>query len=281
MSSNYNFGNRLIAINNAIFFCEVVKCHQIILNENQLLRRWLIAKPIYIQNLNITIKQGSNVDCKNNKILCIHSLSLLYYPKIIIPQVRTDYIKSEIIKNLPAVNTNQNDVYIHLRGGDIFGENPHYGYSQPPFCFYEKIINENYFNNIIIVSLDQSNIILNALIKKYKNIIHNTNTLEYDISLLCHAFNIVASVSSFAISAIKLNDNLKNLWEYDIMRLDLKFLFLHHDISKFKINYKIFTMQPSETYISEMFSWKRSPEQLKLMLEDNCTYDFEIRKISA
>ena len=37
-------------------------------------------------------------------------------------------------------------------------------------------------------------------------------------------------------------------------------------------------MKPSDRYIDGMFNWKNTPEQLKLMLEDNCTYDFVITK---
>ena len=126
--------------------------------------------------------------------------------------------------------------------------------------------------------MDHSNVVLDALLNKYNNIIHNTNNLEYDISLLCHAYNIVVSVSSFAFSAIKLNDNLKNLWEFDMIRLSNKFLFLHHHIFKFKIKYRIFTMKPSEIYRKKMFKFKNSSDQIKLMLEDKCPYDFKIIK---
>ena len=100
--------------------------------------------------------------------------------------------------------------------------------------------------------------------------------MEYDIALLSNAYNIVLSVSSFALSAIKLNDKLKDLWEYDLMRLSEKFLFLHHHLFKFSIKYKIHTMNPSYEYISKMFLWKGSPEQIKLMLNDKCPFNFTI-----
>ena len=113
---------------------------------------------------------------------------------------------------------------------------------------------------------------------KYKNIIFNENRYEYDISLLINAYNIVTSVSSFVISTIKLNNNLKDLWEYDINRLSEKFFFLHHHLYKFDIKYKIHTMKPSEIYAHKMFKWRKSSSQLKLMLEEKCPYDFEITK---
>ena len=222
----------------------------------------------------VNIKQDSNIDCKRNDTICFNNIPELFYPKVIMPQVRIHLLRTEILKNLPLVITKENDLYIHIRGGDIFSSSPHHGYAQPPLCFYEKIIKNRVFKNIYIISMDRSNIIVNALIKKYKNIVYNLNSIEYDMSLICRAFNIVASVSSFLFSGIKLNNNLKELWEYDIMKLYLKFFFLHHHISKFNVHYKIHTMRPSDLYFSKMYSWKRTNEQLKLMIEDKCPYDF-------
>ena len=69
----------MIQLNNAIFFCEVVGCHKIILNKKRLKFSWLISQPIYlkcyIKNSNITIFLGSKIDCKNNKTLCFYEIS--------------------------------------------------------------------------------------------------------------------------------------------------------------------------------------------------------------
>lgn len=276
-SHSMSLGNSLIQINNAIFYCEIVDCHSIILNKNNLQRKWLITKDIFIKELNITIFQSSNVDCKDINVLCFYENFFdPFYPKIIIPQIKINLIKEELLKNLPNVIIEPEALYIHIRGGDIFKSFFLEYYSQPPLCFYENLINKKNFSKIYIVSMDDANVVVNILKKKYKNIIHNINNLEYDFFLLCHAFHIALSVSSFVISAIKLNDNLKDIWEYDIMRLSEKLLFLHHHLYKFKIHYEIYTMKPSDIYASEMFFWKRSPEQIKLMLEDKCPNDFII-----
>lgn len=277
LSHNYNFGNSLIALNNAIFFCEVIECHKIILNQPISKRRWFFGKEIYIKQLNITIIQESNVNCKENNILCLSEISWdIFYPMIIIPKVRIQLIKNEILSNLQYINIDPDDLYIHIRGGNIFNLYPLKYYAQPPLCFYEKVINEKKFKNIYIISMDTSNIVINNLTTKYKNIIYKQNNLVHDISLLCQAYNIVLSISSFIISAIKLNDNLKEIWEYDIMRLSEKFLFLHHHLYKFNIGYIINTMKPSENYLSKMFSWRRTNEQMKLMLEADCPFNFSI-----
>ena len=276
---NIPFGNNIITLNNALFYCEVIGCNKIILKKYNVDRKWLIKDPIYIEKLNITITLGKKVDCNDDKILCIRTATWdPYFPIFIKPQIRIQYIKDELVRNLPVVHTEPDDLYIHLRGGNIFFSRPCSVYAQPPLCFYEKIINNNKFNNIYIISMDKNNIVLDALIGKYNKIVYKKNNYEYDIALLINAFNIVTSVSSFVISSIKFNNNLKNLWEYDINRLSEKFLFLHHHLYKFDIKYKIYTMKPSDIYAQKMFSWTRSESQLKLMLEDNCPYDFVLTK---
>ena len=37
-------------------------------------------------------------------------------------------------------------------------------------------------------------------------------------------------------------------------------------------------MKPSDVYAKEMFMWTKSKNQLKLMIEDNCPYDFIMTK---
>ena len=274
-----NFGNNLIAINNAIFYCEIVGCHKIILNKYQK-RKWFIIKPVININSNITILQGSNVNCTMNNVLCFYEVSWpVYFPRVMKPEVRTYIIKEEILKNLPDVNIKPDELFIHIRSGDIFKYSIGRTIAQPPLCFYEKILNKyKIFKNIYIISMDNGNIIVDALLNKYKNILYKKNSLEYDISLLSHSYNLVLSVSTFAHSSIKLNDNLKNIWEFDMIRLSEKFFFLHHHIYKFKVQYKIYTMKPSDFYLKKMLKWTRSPEQIKLMLEEQCPFDFLITK---
>ena len=272
------FGNNVPCINNAIFYCEVLGCNQIILKDRNTQRKWLIKKPVYIKKLNITIKQGSEVNCKDDNILCVYHTFDLLYPFLLIPQIRTQYIKDEILSNLPTINVNPDDLYIHLRGGDVFRTVPLETYAQPPLCFYERIINMTSFKNIYIIAQDKKNVVFQPLINKYPNIIYQKNSFEHDVSILAHAYNIVLSVSSFCISSIKFNDNLKNVYEYEIYKLSEMFLHLHHFVFKLNQKYIIHLMKPSERYASKMFRWIYSHAQRNLMLEENCPYDFTIIK---
>ena len=270
------FGNSIITLNNIIFYCEIIGCHQILLDNKNPHLNWPIKKPIYIEKLNITIMTESYIDCNNDYSLCQeYNQWNLFYPSILLPEIRIHYIKNEILRYIPEVDIKQDDLYIHIRGGDIFESYISEYYAQPPLCFYEKIIDNNtQFKNIYLLSMDRKNPVLNALINKYKNIIFEQHDNEFDISLLVHAFNIVASVSTFVISSIKFNDNINNLWEYDIFRLSQKFVCFHHHFYKYGIKYNIYSMRPSEVYVNKMFVWKNSKSQLKLMIEDTCPYDF-------
>ena len=222
---------------------------------------------------------GPRVHCDDDTVLCISIATWdPFFPTFVKPQVRIRYIRDELINNLPLVKTAPDELYIHIRGGDVFKKNPSTAYAQPPFCFYEKILDNYKYKNIYILSMDRRNVVLDALMNKYKNIIFNEHKYEYDLSLLINAYNLVTSVSSFVISTIKLNDNLKDLWEYDINRLSEKFLFMHHHLYKFDIKYKIHTMKSSDEYAQKMYIWRNTEEQLKLMLEDKCTYDFVLTK---
>ena len=194
---------------------------------------------------------------------------------------RFNIFKKEILKNLPKVKTNKNDLYIHIRGGDIFkNRNPSFApdYAQPPLCFYRKVINNNNFRKIIIISEDTENPVINKLIKENNNIIYKPHSKKKDIAYLAYAYNIIGSISSFLISIIKLNNKLKYFWEYNIYLTSLKVPHMHHSIYNFTRNYTIFRMEPSEKYKNEMIIWEDSDDQLNFMINETCTNDFTIIK---
>ena len=277
---NGNFGTSLIALNNIIFYCEILGCKNIILNKYNEKGHWHIKNTIFSNKTNLTIMVGEPVDCDADNTVCSYLGNFFYFPMVVRVEIKINLIKNEILKNLPKVNFEKNDLFIHIKSGDFSNNYISSQYGQPPLCFYENIITNFYFNNIYLISKDKKNIIIDNLIKRYPSIKYSQNPLDKDIAYLASAYNIVTSISSFVIMIMKLNDNLKNVWEYDIYKIKEKFCHLHHHIFTFPIKYNIYTMKPSENYISEMFHWEKSESQLELMLEDNCTNNFNITKIN-
>ena len=185
-----------------------------------------------------------------------------------------------MMKNLPKVETNPKDLYIHIRSGDIFKRfNPHMSYSQPPLCFYESVINTKKFRKIYLIAENRKNPVTKKLLEEYPDLIYNKSDVTEDISKLMNAYNLVGSVSSFCQVCLIMNDNIKNYYEYDIYRKVEKFRHMHHECFRYPRRFNIYQMKPSEKYQGEMYYWLFSREQVKLMLEEKCDFsDFKLMK---
>lgn len=185
--------------------------------------------------------------------------------------------RNEIINNLPKVKIHPNDLYIYSRGGDIFSSNnSHSLYAQPPLCFYEEILNKFNFRKIRIIAEDKLNPIVPILLEEYNYIKYNKNFIKLDISYLANSYNIVSAKSSYILSIIKLNDNLKFLWEYDLYTLSEKYAHLHDSVYSFSFKYIIYKMNPSTNYKKLMAPFTNSGKQKRVMIKEKCDINFII-----
>ena len=254
--SNNRFGNQIIIISKIIFFCELLGCKRIILDKNV---NWFIRNKIYYSQYNMTIEAGYKFNFETKKTLIDLSINWLYYFSYIKPEIRSEVIKKETLNNIPNIVTNPKDLYIHIRSGDIFEEKNHYGnafYSQPPLCFYKRIISSFKFRKIYIISENRNNPVINRLIQDIPSINYHQNRINFDIAYLANAYNIVASFSTFLFSIIRLNDKLKYVWEYNISSTKAKII--HHK--------------------AIMNSWNCTKTQLELMINEKCDNTFSISK---
>ena len=268
VDKSFHFGNSLVLLNNLIYYCEILNINNIYLNSNY---EWPLLQNFSDGKMNISLVSVKNINLRKDSII-IFDKKLIYFQKVFKPEIRINILKSEIKRYLPEIQINRNDLYIHIRGGDIFAYKAkgNINYAQPPLCFYIKVITKFKFRNIFILSMDNSNPIIKLLMIEYPQIILTHNSKIIDISILLNAFNLIGSTSSFLTSIIILNENLRNFFEYDNYSLSQKYLHLHHDIYKYKVNYSIYKIKPSTKYLKEMFPWKNSKEQRKLMISEKC-----------
>ena len=197
-------------------------------------------------------------------------MSIFYSFFYIKPEIRINLIRNEILRNLQIINVNKEDLYIHIRSGDIFFY-AHSPYAQPPFCFYKAILNKHKYKNVYLIAQDKNNPIIDKILHEYTSVIYKQNSIKKDISYLIYAYNIVASISSFLISIIPLNYNLKTLFDYNIYKLSEKILVYHYDLYQFPHNNFInYRMEPSPNYNKTMFFWKNNKKQIKLMIKEKC-----------
>ena len=276
INSYMRFGNYIISLNNAIIFCEFLSCKRIIIGHH----KYLINHKIFYQKYNLTIESNYQFNYTDNNSMAIKSVFFFAYLNFTdLGKINRFFVfRKEIINNLPKVEINFNDLYLYIRGGDIFrhiNETCQY-YYQPPLCFYKRILNQFIFRKVIIISEDKLNPIIPMLLNEYSFIKYNKNNIKLDISYLVNSYNIISAISSFLVSIIKLNQNLKFLWEYDFYETIIRYKFLHYSVYTFSFNYTIYKMNPSENYKKFMYPFLNSAQQRNLMIEEKCENDFQV-----
>jgi len=276
-----NFGNILICLNKVIFFCEILGCKEIFLPKKEF---WFINNTIILKDLNITINPIDDFQLQhfenkayiNSDTVYLDFYDIIIYFYKIKSKLRIHLLKDEIVNNLPKLNVSKNDLYIHIRSGDIFKNNIHKPYAQPPLCFYISIFKNFNFSTIYLISQDKYNPTIDKIMTKFKNIIYLNNNLEYDLSCLMNSYNLVASISSFLNTIIILNSKLENLWEYNIYQMFEKIVQYHYDLFEFPNNFTIYRMEASKYYKNKMYVWKNNKIQRKLMIKEKCINSFMI-----
>ena len=268
IDKSFRFGNSMIILNNLLYYCEILNITNIYLNSE---KTWPISHSVISDKINITLIHKENIDF-NNKNICIFDKNYIYFQRVFKPEIRIDLLRKEIKKYLPHIKINPEDLFIHIRSGDIFKYkfSRDSNYAQPPLCFYQSILNKFQFRKVFILAVDRENPVINLLIQQFPSILFTNNRLDQDISILSNAYNIVGSISSFFTTLIIINDNLKAIWEYNHYLLNEKYLHLHHDIYKNRINYTIYRMHSSSNYNNIMFPWRNKNQQIKLMISEKC-----------
>lgn len=254
-----------------IFYCEIISCKRIIINSNYF---WYIKKIIYNNKYKMIIKPSSKI-IEYPSIILDQTFIFFKYINIFKPEFRINLLKKEIIRNLPKLkfNINKSDLIIYIRSGDIF-INPCKFYSQPPFCFYQKILLNFNFKTIYLISEDKRNPVINLLLNNFPKIVYNRNNIKLDMTYLLNAYNIVFAKSTFLISIIQFNNNLEKLYEFDL-NFDDQFDKELKSFNYYK-NFHIYRMNSSRKYKLKMEKWKNSKYQLILMKKEKCHSNFII-----
>lgn len=101
------------------------------------------------------------------------------------------------------------EIYIHIRGGDIFSSNPHSAYIQPPLFYYTNIIEK--YERVYLIAEDDSNPCVNELLKlsKVKMI---KDCLEKELEILSNVENLIVGFGTFGYLLYLMNPCLKELY---------------------------------------------------------------------
>ena len=266
------FGNQIVALNNLIYYSEILGIKNIYFNSEY---DFYIKNDIYTNKIHISLKQKKEINCSSPETICCNLYNDFFYPQVIKPKRRSLILKNEIKRNLPKINVKKNDLYIYIRSGDNFNKNGNQ-YSPAPYCFYQKILSRFKFKDIYILSIDDKSPIIKKLLLDYPKIKHKLNPVKLDIALLISAYNIVNSVSSFSQAAISLNDNLINLFDYQIYKIFSSIVHFHYILDKLNRKFNLWLMKPSEIYFDKFYlHWRNNEEQNKLLFAEDCKYNLK------
>ncbi|MEG3982873.1 discoidin domain-containing protein [Microcoleus sp. T3B2] len=159
---------------------------------------------------------------------------------------------------------------IHIRSGDVFdGFNIHPFYVQPPLSYYQKIIEDGNYQDIVVVTeADRLNPCINELLIRY-NARVQTNSLEEDVNTILSAKHLVIGQGTFGNLSM-LSPNLAKLYcPFFLHYSHNNLLFqiakeLPYQTIFARLPFYIFPSQRSNEY--EFEGWTNSDEQRKFML---------------
>ena len=277
LDSPFRFGNQFMLFNKVIFYCEILGCKRIILNKKYF---WYIKNIIYNNKYKMIIKSNP-LNIKYHFAILDRTFIFFKYTNIFKPEFKVNFLIKEIIENLPKlkINITKNDLLIYIRSGDLFNsfKKSIIYYSQPPYCFYKKILLNFNFKRIYLISEDKTNPIINLLLNNFPKIIYNRNNIKLDMIFILKAYNIAITKSTFLISLIQLNYKIEKIYKFafnfnDRFEKELN-LYNYH-----KKNYIIYKMDSSKNYKLVMKIWKNAKYQLNFMIKEICPYNFTIIK---
>lgn len=114
-------------------------------------------------------------------------------------------------------NTPEDYLVIHLRGGDIFGGNPHPDYGQPPLAFYFRVLEDRPWAGVTLISEDEANPCLRGIIdwcsiRSTPVLVRGKASLSEAVELLGTATSVVLSRGSFGPAALFLNPRRRTVF---------------------------------------------------------------------
>ncbi len=240
-------GNNILQIIRAIHYAIINNHNLIVLPSHPL----LTSKSVKLENI-----ENDNKSEINDTFFYLKKHDIIDPEPYIMKEYFQKYIKP--IFKIQTENDNDVDdkkIYIHIRGGDIFSNNPHKAYVQPPLSYYKNIINN--YDNTILVCEDKKNPCINELLKQ-ENVEYISNTLEKDLSILSNVSNLVIGFGTFGFLLYLINPRLKNIYIPDFFINELPKGEWGNDI---KVNV---IKLPNYIKVEE---WKFNEEQKKIMLE--------------
>jgi|GEM_PF-61610 len=262
-------GNNLIQLAHALYIAEKTKS-EVIIPSHKLIK---LDKIDY------------KFDLTDNREICEEKLKSIFFYKSDNFNYQISYqdyrriFTQYLLKLIPFTidkNVKDETLVIHIRSGDIFRKQSqvHERYIQPSLSYYQKIIQDNDYQDIVIVTeQDRHNPCINALKEWRPSIKIQTGTLEEDISTILSAKNLVIGKGSFALTLAMMSQNINKLylplfevsnWNKFIDEETSDDLGVIEELKNISLDFENIIYEFTE-YI-KTGEWRNTPEQRELMI---------------
>lgn len=129
-------------------------------------------------------------------------------------------VSGHILPGGPGRSTAEGTLTVHIRSGDIFGENPHPNYGQPPLAFYQQVIESGNWASVIIVSEDAANPCVTALTqwcreRRIPTHLQNAGLAE-TVEVIARSGAIVAGRGTFVPAIVSLFPRQRDLFFFEM-----------------------------------------------------------------
>ena len=257
-------GNNILQLSNAIYLSEVMNVSTI-----------YIPKGFCRITRNVTTSKGIRIAPTKRKpedALALHRELYGMTSGGYCPEDRVYEFAGETLRGVPRVKTGANELYVHVRSGDIFGEKINKYYGQPPLCFYEGIIKRWGFRRVYILTEDTRNPVIAPLVLRHKAKLIKAD-LPQTIGYVLGARNLVLSFGTFLPALLRLvpdgterKKGRKTTTTRRIFRYGNR-LEVNSVVWK-----RFYFTEPSEYYTANLLSenWNNTREQLDIMVNETC-----------
>ena len=243
----YNrFGNNVYQLTRVLQYCKFFNYKRLVIHRNFLFfKEDFMAGDIHVE---IRTRQ-TNI----SRLI----RGFYYFP---VPGMRLNFsyinlFKDEFLKNFPNTTLGENELYIHLRGADIYISRSHPNYGQPPLNYYFDVMKFGNWTSIYVLSEDKVSPMVSSLLER-RCIFKDTNITDC-ISIMVNCYNLVIGKTTFAIALSFLSRNLRQLFTFNF------------PTNKLRPHYNC---DPDTSYIQVILNkWYHTPEQLALMFHSKCS----------
>ena len=152
---------------------------------------------------------------------------------------------------------------IHVRGGDVFSDNPEELYGQPPWAFYQRVLESQKWNRVIMVTEDEANPVVTRItdwcVLRGTPLRRTGDSFTSAIEAISQGTHLVGGTGTFLGAIIYLSGGTRVLYQFEV---DGSPFICHKQVSVLTVR------DEAGEYVESIMrgNWKNTPVQRDLMI---------------